>query len=141
MTKFISIAVLSLTLSGPVWAQEAGGVKAEVLAKSNASWDGTALPDYGSGAPEVTILKLTVPPKTRMPMHEHPTISAGVLLSGELTVETKDHKTRHLTAGDALVEVVNQWHAGRNDGDVPAEIIVFYAGHRGSPNTIAEKTK
>jgi quercetin dioxygenase-like cupin family protein len=38
-----------------------------------------------------------------------------------------------LKAGDALVELVDTWHYGRNDGDVPAEIVVFYAGTENAP--------
>jgi len=37
---------------------------------------------------------------------------------------------------DPIVEVVNTWHYGRNEGDKPAEIIVFYAGEKGDPVTI-----
>jgi hypothetical protein len=55
-------------------------------------------------------------------------INAGVLMSGELTVVTADGKTLHLKAGDPIVEVVNTPHCGINEGKVPAEIVVFYAG-------------
>jgi hypothetical protein len=55
-------------------------------------------------------------------------INAGVLLSGQLTVVTADEKTLHLKAGDPIVEVVNTSHYGINQGNVPAEIVVFYAG-------------
>ena len=49
---------------------------------------------------------------------------------------TEDKKTLHLKAGDPIVEVVDTWHYGRNDGDTPAEIIVFYAGVKGTPITV-----
>ena len=71
-----------------------------------------------------------------MPLHEHPVINAGVLLSGELTVVTEDNKTLHLKAGDAIVEVVNKWHYGKNEGNEPAEILVFYAGTADKPISI-----
>ncbi|MDD3344403.1 MAG: cupin domain-containing protein, partial [Sulfurospirillaceae bacterium] len=61
----------------------------------------------------------------------HPLINAGVLLAGELTVITDEKKTLHLKAGEALIEVVNKWHYGINEGDVPAVIVVFYAGVKG----------
>lgn len=66
----------------------------------------------------------------------HPVINAGVVLSGELIVVTDDNKTLHLKAGDAIVEVVNKWHYRKNNGDKPAEIIVFYAGTPDKPITI-----
>ncbi len=133
-------------LTSIVWAQDANPVKedvitetkVEVLAKSSSSWDGATLPNYSEGRPEITILKVVIPPKQQLPLHNHPVINAGVLLKGELTVVTEDNKTLHLKAGDALVEVVSKWHYGKNEGDEPAEIIVFYAGIAGKPITIKE---
>ncbi len=49
---------------------------------------------------------------------------------------TKDKETLHLKAGDSIVEVVDKWHYGKNEGNEAAEIIVFYAGVQGSPITI-----
>lgn len=65
-------------------------------------------------------------------MHWHPVISAGVLLGGDLTVVADQNETLHLKAGDPIVEVVDEWHSGRNEGNEPAEIIVFYAGTPGT---------
>lgn len=99
------------------------------------------MPDYAKGKPEITIAKITVPPKVQLPLHKHPVISAGVLLKGELTLTTEENKTLHLSAGDSIVEVVDTWHYGKNEGNEPTEIIVFYAGTRGAPITIYEAIK
>jgi hypothetical protein len=40
-----------------------------------------------------------------------------------------------------LIEVVGTWHYGRNDGDVPAEIIVVYAGTADSEITVKKPPK
>ena len=64
-------------------------------------------------------------------MHTHPVINAGVLVSGELTVITDSGQTLHLKPGDPIVEVVDTWHYGKNEGTDPADIIVFYAGEKG----------
>jgi quercetin dioxygenase-like cupin family protein len=66
-------------------------------------------------------------------------INAGVLLKGSLMVVTEEQDTLHMKAGDSIVEVVNKWHYGINEGNEPAEIIVFYAGIKGKPVTV-EKT-
>ena len=71
-----------------------------------------------------------------MPLHKHPVINAGVLLSGELTVITEDDKSLLLKAGDPIVEVVNKWHYGKNTGKSPAEILVFYVGSPAIPITV-----
>jgi quercetin dioxygenase-like cupin family protein len=111
-------------------------IVSDVLVKSTQSWDGSLLPPYPEGQPEVTILKITIPAGTKIPLHQHPYINAGVLLKGELTVVTKTGDTLIMTAGDPIVEIVNKWHMGQNSGDVPAEIIVFYAGIQGQPITV-----
>ena len=136
MKKILCGICLVLFLTGNVWAQEENAVKVDVLAKTSASWDGMPLPNYAKGKPEITILRIQIPPKVQLSLHEHPVINAGVLLKGELTVVTKDNEILRLKSGDSIVEVVNKWHYGINEGNESAEIIVFYAGVQGSPITI-----
>ena len=38
------------------------------------------------GLPQVTVLKITVPPHTALAWHHHPMISAAYVLSGQLVV-------------------------------------------------------
>lgn len=127
---------LALLFSSLAAAPDAERIETEVLAKTTSSWNGSELPKYPTGQPEVTILRITIPPKTQLPMHKHLVINAGVLLTGKLTVVAEDGHTLHLKAGDSIVELVNKWHYGRNEGDEPAEIIVFYAGTPGTPITV-----
>ncbi len=138
MKKLLCGLCLTLVLSNHAWARDVNSVQVEVLAKTSSSWDGGTLPDFPRGKPEITILRITIPPGAQLPLHEHPVINAGLLLSGELTVETEDKKILHLKAGDSIVEVVNKWHSGKNEGHKPAKIVVFYAGIQGTPITIKE---
>ena len=139
MKRFLCGICLTLLLSNYVWARDVNTVTVDVLAKTTASWNGKTLPNYAKGQPEVTILRILIPPKVHLPLHQHPVINAGVLLKGELTVVTENNKTLHLKAGDPIVEVVNNWHYGKNEGDEPAEIIVFYAGTQDEPITIKKR--
>ncbi len=134
--KLLAGICLAVLLSCPAGARDENGLKVDVLAKSISSWDGQILPEYPVGQPEITILKIKIPAGATLPLHEHPVINAGVLVSGKLTVVTEDKKILYLKAGDSIVEVVNTWHYGKNEGDVPAEIIVFYAGVQGEPVTV-----
>lgn len=138
MKRFLYVAYLAFFLTSNAWALDVSTVTVDVLAKTTSSWNGETLPTYLQGQPEVTILKIVIPPKVQLPLHQHPIINAGVLLKGELTVITKDKKTLHLKAEDPIVEVVNIWHYGINQGNDPAEIIVFYAGIQDKPITIKE---
>lgn len=133
---FVAFVCIAILLSSNIYAGESGDVETTVLAKSDSSWDGRQLPDYPKGKPEISVLKVVIPPGEQLKPHEHPVINAGILTKGELTVTTKDNKVLRLKPGDALIEVVNTLHYGKNEGDIPAEIIVFYAGTPGVPITI-----
>lgn len=111
------------------------GVEVERLARSSQSWNGHLLPAYRPEQPEITILRFRIEPGARLPLHQHPVINAGVLLSGELTVESKAGEILHLKAGEALVELVGELHAGYNSGTEPVDLIVFYAGNIEQPIT------
>ena len=106
------------------------------LVESTKSWNGAALPSYPAGTPQVTILKITIPPHTALKTHKHPVINAGVVMKGELTVSTEKGETMIIKAGEPIVELVNIWHYGKNDGNEPVELIVFYAGIEGTPITV-----
>ncbi len=108
------------------------------LVKTTQSWNGNLLPPYPQGQPEITILRISIPAGAQIHTHSHPVINAGVLISGQLTVMTTDGKTLHLKAGDPIVEVVNTLHYGMNEGKIPAEIVVFYAGVIDTPITVVE---
>ncbi len=109
------------------------------LAKTTKSWNGVQLPKYHEGNPEITILRIKIPPKAKLPLHKHPEINAGVLLKGELTVISETNDTLHLKAGDPIVELVGTWHFGENESSEYAEIIVFYAGVKGHPITVKKQ--
>jgi quercetin dioxygenase-like cupin family protein len=136
MKKFYYIICLVLLFPGHLFAGEE--IETNILVKTGMSWDGASLPQYPQQKPEITILRIKIPAGVQLPLHKHPVINAGVLLSGELTVITEDNKTLHLKAGDPIVEVVNTWHYGKNEGDEPAELIVFYAGSPDVPITVKE---
>lgn len=103
----------------------------ELLAESYLSWNGDSLPSYPSGKPKISIVKVTIPPHSELPHHYHPVINAGVLLRGELTVIDIEGNVLEMKAGDPIIEVVNTIHFGKNNGEEPAEILVFYAGSEG----------
>jgi quercetin dioxygenase-like cupin family protein len=140
MKRLFYAVCLALLLSGQVAAEGVNPVTVEVLSKTGLSWDGRNLPNYPQEKPEITILRIKIPPGATLKTHMHPVINVGVLLAGELTViSTQDNKTLHLKAGEPIVEVVDTWHYGKNEGSVPAEIIVFYAGAKGTPITVYEE--
>ncbi|MFI3239228.1 MAG: cupin domain-containing protein [Bacteroidales bacterium] len=99
------------------------------------SWDGAALIDYPTGTPAITLLKITVPPKCKLPQHYHPVINVGYMLEGTLTVTDDKGNKKTVNAGDPIIETVNTIHYGENTGDINATIIVFYAAEKGATIT------
>lgn len=136
MRRAIRWVLISILATGCSCAVYAGKVQVVQLIKSTTSWNGHPLPAYPTGKPEITILRITIPPGATVPMHKHPVINAGVLLRGQLTVTTEAGDVLHLKANHPIIEVVNTWHYGKNEGKTPAELIMFYAGAVGMPLSI-----
>lgn len=110
-------------------------VQSQTLLRANSSWDGEPYKSYPSGQPEVSILKITLAPHTKLEWHSHPMPSAAYIVAGELTVERKkDGKKKRFTAGQAVSETVDTFHRG-TAGSEPVVLIVFYAGCLGMPLT------
>ncbi|MFA6619062.1 MAG: cupin domain-containing protein [Candidatus Neomarinimicrobiota bacterium] len=139
MKKIQSLLIFTLLTCSFIFAAEnEAKTEVKVLAKTMKSWDGANLPRYAKGKPEVTILRINIPPHTVLSWHKHPYINAGVIISGELTVITDEADTLHLKAGDPVIEVVKTWHFGENKGEELVDIIVFYAGVKGKEITISK---
>lgn len=116
------------------------GVKVTPLLKTTTSWDGAQL-KYPEGQAEITGMMIEIAPGAQTGWHLHAVPSFGILLEGELDVTLKDGKVKHLKSGEALAEVVNTLHNGKNVGKTPVKILVFYAGNVGSQLTTKENTK
>jgi quercetin dioxygenase-like cupin family protein len=128
---FLGTSLLLLVASPNLFATNQPQV--EELLRSRASWDGTTYKAYPGGQPEVTLLKIAIPANTTLDWHSHPIPNAGYVLSGELTLQARDSDLqRTLRAGDAIAEMVDRQHRGLT-GDLPVELIVFYAGAEGLP--------
>ena len=129
----VTALVAGLLVCTAACAAVTTSVSVETLLKAGASWDGTPYERYPDAAPELTVLKITIPPRTALPWHRHPMPNAAYVVSGELLVEKWDGgQTIRLVAGDVLPEMVNGVHRGVT-GDAPVVLIVFYAGVRGLP--------
>jgi quercetin dioxygenase-like cupin family protein len=132
---FLSLAIAIVTLFpvGAALAKEPASVQMETLLRSGTSWDGTPYTTYPQGAPELTVLKITIPPHSSLPWHTHPMPNAAYVLSGQITVEKKENgEKKLLTVGQVLPEMVDALHRGTT-GDEPVVLIVFYAGIKDMP--------
>ena len=74
-----SILALMLLLPNSSLAAERK-IETTVLVKSTQDWGGSALEHYAEGQPEVTVARVTIPAGMALPIHEHPFMTAGVVL-------------------------------------------------------------
>lgn len=118
--------------SAPAPARGAA-IQMETLLQTAAAWDDSAYRTYPDGAPQVSVLRITIPPHTTMDWHRHPIPNVAYVVAGELTVERHDGAARrHFTRGQAVAELVDVSHRGVT-GDQGVELVVFYAGTAGLP--------
>lgn len=135
--RILALALGSLlTLISANTNAEKRSIEAAILAKSTTDWRGAKLPSYGSGQPEITIARVTIPPGTALPLHTHPQITAGIIIQGSLQLHTDSGDTHIARAGDAVIELVSQAHSGANTGNEDVVVLVFYAGVEGTPITV-----
>ncbi|MDR2001166.1 MAG: cupin domain-containing protein [Zoogloeaceae bacterium] len=114
-----------------VWALDTtSGVTVQPLAQAQSTWDGKALA-YPEGRAEVTAMQVEIALGAETGWHQHSVPSFAYMLQGELEITLKDGTVNRLKAGDAVFEVVGTTHNGRNVGDVPVKLVVFYAGAAG----------
>jgi quercetin dioxygenase-like cupin family protein len=114
-------------------------IKVEQVLQTTESWDSSPYTSYPTGQPQVTVLRITIPPNNALHWHRHPIISVAYVLSEHLTLEKRDTGERTiLQAGQAVAETVQTTHRGFTT-DEPVQLIMFYAGQAGLPLTINEE--
>ena len=108
----------------------------EVLLKTTSTWDNAEYKKLKIKKPEATVLKITINVDEILPMHKHDLVNIAYVKKGTLTVVTEDNKEITLHEGSVLPELVGTYHYGKNTGNVPVELIVFYLGQKGTPLSV-----
>lgn len=122
-------------------AADEGPVGIETLLKTTSSWEGSVYDRYPAGTPEITVLKVSVPPRTELSWHTHPIISAVYLVSGKLNLKIKETgRSISFKPGDVFADTVDVLHQGYTE-DAPVEMIVFFAGTPGMPLRQSPRTE
>lgn len=111
------------------------GVRVTPLAKGTTSWDGRPIA-YPGGTAEVTALLVEIAPGAQTGWHCHLVPNFVYMLEGTLELTLDNGRVKRLKAGEALFEVFNRSHNGRNTGSVPAKLVVFYVGVAGKPLSV-----
>ena len=108
----------------------------EVLLKTTSTWDNAEYKNLKIKTPEVTVLKIIINVGEELPMHKHDLVNIAYVKQGTLTVITDKNNEITLHEGEVLPELVGKYHYGKNTGNVPVELIVFYLGEKGTPLSV-----
>jgi quercetin dioxygenase-like cupin family protein len=132
-----TLAILAFVL-GAASAADAPAVQVTPIARTNTTVTGQPItvPQH----PDVVVSIATFPPGARIPEHQHPHPHYVYVLEGVLTVVNTDaHKTFDVKAGDFVVEMMDTWHYGINNGTVPVKLLVIDQVPQGAPNNMVAR--
>lgn len=103
----------------------------DLILQSGRAWNGLIFDEYPAGKPQISVMRMSLPPNSKLPWHTHPMPNAAFVLTGQLTIEDKETGQTHcFNAGEALNETVNSPHRGYTTAQ-GTELVIFYAGVEG----------
>ncbi|MDD5286422.1 MAG: cupin domain-containing protein [Desulfuromonadaceae bacterium] len=106
------------------------------LVKASVTGNGQRITYPVTNKAEVTAMTVELLPGSETGWHKHPVPVYAYVISGKLTFEIEGGKQLSFDAGEAIIEVVNTLHNGKNIGNEPVKLAVFYLGDEGTPNVI-----
>lgn len=109
------------------------GITVSPLLVTSTTADGAPIVYPETDTPEVRVLLIEVPPGAETGWHIHPMPCYGYILSGSITVELEDGTRHTFRKGEALAEIVNTPHNGKNTGTEPTRILMTVVGSKGVP--------
>lgn len=127
MQKTLLPVLFLMFFMNTVYGQTNSPIHGTTILETTTSWDGQQI-QYPQGEAKITGVLIEIAPGAETGWHLHPSPNFGFVLEGVLEVSLEDGRTNRLKAGEALAEVVHTYHNGKNIGDVPVKIVVFYAG-------------
>lgn len=139
----VRIQIICLCLTGlllivsPAFAADYNaGVTAKVLKKTSVTGNGQKITYLLTDRAEVTAMTVELTPGAETGWHQHPVPVYAYVVSGTLLVELQDGQALSFGPGEAVIEVVNTLHNGKNKGTEPVKLAVFYLGAEGVPNVV-----
>ena len=89
--------------------------------------------------PVLIVSIFEIAPGARLARHKHPFSRYAYVLEGGITVELDGGQRHSYRAGEVIVEAVDTWHFGMNEGSVPVRLLVIDQVEAGQSNTILAK--
>ena len=137
-----ALVILALPLpaaplaAGPVEAVYNAQVQTTEILRTTKNAAGEDIVYPATRRPEVTGLKVRIPPGCETGWHTHSVPGYAFLISGALTLLYDPGTPRSFKAGEAFVESAGVLHNGRNLGTEDVVLVVFFTGELGAAFTI-----
>ena len=122
---FFSVLICSGAIAR---AQYANGIVVEKLLTTDTTAVGQKIMYPCFGEPEVTMLKITIPPGKSTGWHKHSFPVFSYIIQGTLTVELENHRVIQCKENTTYAEMVNTYHNGSNREDSDLVVIAIYLG-------------
>ena len=142
MRAFVVLSILgALLLTGGVCvsAEEAPDLKVTPLLATTSTAIGQPI-SLPKEKLEVRASLFEIPVGAQLPVHKHPSQRYAYVLSGTLQVtDVENGRSFEYKPGDFIVEMVDGWHYGVNNGRSPVRLLVIDQVEKGQANTILKK--
>ncbi|MGE0096309.1 MAG: cupin domain-containing protein [Alphaproteobacteria bacterium] len=140
MRRWIAAAISILVLAGAnAWAADAPKVTVKPVLSTTTTASGQ--PVTVPANPQVIVSTYDIPVGAVLPFHKHPFQRYAYVMAGDLSVVNRDtSETYRYKTGDFIVEVLDQWHMGRNEGKTPVKLLVIDQVEPGKPNVVMAPT-
>jgi len=137
VTRGKSVAGLLLCLwSSAAWAEDAKPVTVTPILATEATASGQPI-SFPEGHLAFTASTYDIAPGAALPEHKHPYPRYAYVMAGTIAVtNTVTGKATTYTAGDVIIEAVDQWHKAANTGSDAIKLIVYDFAPKGVTNTV-----
>lgn len=140
LVAVIATLCLSFSTLPALSADYHSGVSATVLKSSSVTGNGQKIVYPVTDKAEVTAMTVNLAPGAETGWHSHPIPVYAYVVEGKLDVELEGGQVITYRSGDAIIEVANSLHNGRNQGSEDVRLVVFYTGAEGTPNVVKPAT-
>lgn len=128
--KTISILIVIgfvLTFTGVYFVMATDDVSAETILDTNTTIIGQDIQYSGS---QIISKIVTIPVGAETGPHIHENPMFAYIMNGEVTVDYGEQGVKTYVKGESIVEAINYTHNGKNNGDMPTEILVVLIGEK-----------
>ena len=130
--------ILAVAVAGLMATPAAAQVKfsSTPILRSGATVEGASIAYPKTDSAELTAVRLDIGPGGETGRHMHPYPTLVYVLEGAIEVEMDGGMVHSYKAGDSFLMVINTWTNARNNGTMPAKVLVVYLGVHGKPNLV-----